>query len=452
MADSMTVLRKAGPPGTKRNIAVLGDGFTAADQAAYNQWVDRRLIKGVFGHDYYSEDASAYNIYRVNLESVDSGVSTRTYDEHGTPSDPSRRHDRVARRIRNTALGIHLQRLLGALLAGVRHEHRGRDPGRDQHVGAGLQRVLVVLNNPNYGGCGGGGRAHVPMGVDWTVIAHEFGHGIGGFADEYSAGAGAYTGGEQGVDQPDHRSPTGRRPSGTSSSPRPRRCPPASAPAANYNQGPRPAGWTATTTSGCSRAAARYDTGIYRPVENCRMNSNTPAVLPGLLHVDQDRTGTARPATTSAAPTPGASSAAAAATCCCTTATSIQLFRADGAGFTHRFSGVERVPGLVAVPAERPGLRRRLQRRRRGRGRHLQRRRLGDPVPRPARLRRQRRAAADRPVRRRHPGLGRLRQERPLPSRRPQRRRQGRPRRRQRRRLVDAVRRAAAQHRQRVLR
>jgi hypothetical protein len=89
MADSMTVLRKAGPPGTKRNIAILGDGFTATDQAAYNQWVQDTLIDGVFGNDYFSEDASAYNIYRVNLESVDSGVSTRTYDEHGTPTDAS---------------------------------------------------------------------------------------------------------------------------------------------------------------------------------------------------------------------------------------------------------------------------------------------------------------------------------------------------------------------------
>ena len=57
--------------------------------------------------------------------------------------------------------------------------------------------VLVVLNEPGFGGCGGGGRAHVPLGVDWDVIAHEFGHGIGGFADEYSD-HGNYTGGEQG--------------------------------------------------------------------------------------------------------------------------------------------------------------------------------------------------------------------------------------------------------------
>ncbi len=33
MADSMTVLRKAGPAGTKRNIVVIRDGFAATDGA-----------------------------------------------------------------------------------------------------------------------------------------------------------------------------------------------------------------------------------------------------------------------------------------------------------------------------------------------------------------------------------------------------------------------------------
>jgi len=195
MADSMTVLRKAGPPGTKRNVVVLGDGFTAADQSTYNQWVDTILIRGVFGHDYYSEDASAYNIYRVNLESVDSGVSTRTYDEKGTV-DPS--DDTVASEtIRNTALGM---------IFNGSWSHCWLEYGTNTEslLQAAINKwvpdaneILVVLNNPGYGGCGGGGRAHVPMGVDWTVIAHEFGHGIGGFADEYSV-TGNYTGGEQG--------------------------------------------------------------------------------------------------------------------------------------------------------------------------------------------------------------------------------------------------------------
>src|SRR4029077_8879794 len=89
MADSVTQILSSGPPGTKINIAVLGDGFAAADQAFFNDKVKEFLLDGVFGHDYFYEDKQAFNIFRVNLISADSGVSTRVYDEHGTPDDGS---------------------------------------------------------------------------------------------------------------------------------------------------------------------------------------------------------------------------------------------------------------------------------------------------------------------------------------------------------------------------
>ena len=104
MPDSMTPILKSGPPGTKRNIAVLGDGFAAADQAAYNQKVKELLLDGVFGHDYFYEDAQAFNIYRVNLISKASGVSQRTYDEKGTPDDRSD-DTVVSTTLKDTALG-----------------------------------------------------------------------------------------------------------------------------------------------------------------------------------------------------------------------------------------------------------------------------------------------------------------------------------------------------------
>ncbi|MBA2322647.1 MAG: hypothetical protein H0V92_01030 [Pseudonocardiales bacterium] len=150
MADSMTVLRNAGPPGTKRNIAVLGDGFTAADQAAYNDWVQTTLIDGVFGHDYYSEDASAFNIYRINLESVDSLVSTRTYDDHGTPNDPT--DDTVAAEtIHDTALRMIFNGSWAHcwLEYGPQTEQRIQDAINTWAPDA--NEILVVLNNPNYG-------------------------------------------------------------------------------------------------------------------------------------------------------------------------------------------------------------------------------------------------------------------------------------------------------------
>ena len=125
MPDSVTQILASGPPGAKQNIAVLGDGFAAGDQTAYNNKVKELLIDGVFGHDYFYEDASAYNIFRVNLISVDSGVSQRVYNEHGTPTDPSddtiTSDDDPQHRAR-----LHLQRLVGPLLARERRGHRPR--------------------------------------------------------------------------------------------------------------------------------------------------------------------------------------------------------------------------------------------------------------------------------------------------------------------------------------
>ena len=160
-------------------------------------------------------------------------------------------------------------------------EHRGRaSRPPSTHGCRTANEVLVVLNNPNYGGCGGGGRAIVPMGVDWTVIAHEFGHGIGGFVDEYSARRGRLHRRRAELDQRDHH----HRPSddqvAASSSIRPRRCRPASAARRTTTRARARPTWSSNFDVGLFEGGVTYDTGIYRPVENCRMNSNTPQYCP----------------------------------------------------------------------------------------------------------------------------------------------------------------------------
>jgi hypothetical protein len=78
MPDSLTQILSSGPPGTKVNIAVLGDGFAdGADQTTYNNKVNDLLFKGLFKNDYYFEDIQAFNVYRVNLISVDSVSAPR---------------------------------------------------------------------------------------------------------------------------------------------------------------------------------------------------------------------------------------------------------------------------------------------------------------------------------------------------------------------------------------
>lgn len=341
MADSMTVLQNAGPAGTKINLVVVGDGFTAADQTAFDNWVDDKLIKGVFGHDYFCEDASAYNIFRINLESVDSGVSTRTYDEHGTFNDPS--DDTIASETHHdTALDM----IFSGSWAHCWLEYGSHTEARltaalDKWV-PDYNEVLVVLNNPAYGGCGGGGRAHVPMGVDWSVIAHEFGHGIGGLADEYSAGR-TYSGSEPGavnVTINTNRAslkwrqfvaPTTPVPTGVGA-------------AANYNQGPRPAGWSGALDVGLFEGGGTNDTGMYRPVENCRMNGNAPPYCP-VCYTSFKHNYDAKTEHHFRHAVAGNFNGSGRSDVLLHHGTSIQVFRNTGSGFEHAFSGVERVAG-----------------------------------------------------------------------------------------------------------
>jgi hypothetical protein len=215
MPDSMTQILSSGPTGTKVNIAVLGDGFAdGADQTTYNK-VQDLLLNGLFRHDYYYyEDIQAFNIFRVNLISVDSGVGVKTYDNGNLLSTTNK----------NTALGFYFN-------GSWSHCWVEAGPNSWTLVNNALstwvpdhQLVLILLNNPGFGGCGGGGVATLPLGVSWDTIAHEFGHGLGGFCDEYCV-SGPY--GVANRAAPISQSiPTARRSSGERLWTPVRRCPP----------------------------------------------------------------------------------------------------------------------------------------------------------------------------------------------------------------------------------
>jgi hypothetical protein len=274
----MTQILASGPPGAKKNIAVLGDGYAAGDQAAYNAKVQELLIDGVFGHDYFYEDKQAFNIYRVNLISAQSGVSQRVYNENGTPSDPSD-DTIVSTTIRNTALGyIYSGSWAHCWLEGGAQTATKVQNALNTWV-PDYDLVVVILNEAGGGGCGGGGFQIVTSGVGWAVMAHEFGHGTGGLADEYCAKPGTYGGGEPGA--PDVTVNTNRAtlkwrrfvnpatpvPTGTGS-------------CAGYNAGTKPAGWSDSQDVGLFEGGATWSKGMYRPVINCRMRGNSPPFCP----------------------------------------------------------------------------------------------------------------------------------------------------------------------------
>ena len=149
----------------------MGDGFTVYDQHAYDDAVDSLLTTGLFAHDYYADNRDAFNLVRINVYSAQSGVSTKTYDDDGNVTAQTM-HDTALGAIFNgdwahcwVEDGPDTGRLLNDLLAQYAPEHR---------------LVILLLNNPGFGGCGGGGRATLPLGVTWATIAHEFGHALGG--------------------------------------------------------------------------------------------------------------------------------------------------------------------------------------------------------------------------------------------------------------------------------
>jgi hypothetical protein len=133
-----------------------------------------------------------------------------------------------------------------------------------------------MANVNDYGGCRRGSRLYITSGDPWDVVAHEYGHGIAGLYDEYSvSGQGKYTEDplndkncsvvldrqkvvwanllDDKIDLPSDNSPN-----------------------VNTND-------TVGEFTGCSYA----ESGIYRPVKDCRMNSNTPHFCPVCLGLMQ---------------------------------------------------------------------------------------------------------------------------------------------------------------------
>jgi len=347
MPDSVTQILRSGPPGTKINIAVVGDGFAAGDQAAYNAKVQDLIINGVFGNDYFYEDASAFNVFRVNLISHDSGVSQRVYDEHGTPSDAS--DDTItSTTLRDTALGyIYSGSWAHCWMEGGANTGTLVNDALDTWV-PDWDLAVVILNEGGFGGCGGGGFQVVTMGSTWAVMAHEFGHGAGGLADEYCQ-PGTFTGGEPGavnvtansnrttlkwrqyVD-PSTPVPTGINPN------------PGNGICTGWNQGPQPADWDGSQSAGLFEGAQYVDSGKYRPVINCRMRGNSPPYCP-VCYTEMKSKHHLASGHSFAHVYTGDFSGDGKDDILIHNGNSILVYRSDGTRFELAFSAVERVPG-----------------------------------------------------------------------------------------------------------
>ena len=260
--QTVTELLRNGPNAQKFNLVIIGDGFQAgADQTTYNTFVQNTVINSMFSETRdgaYREIMGAFNIFRVNANSQQSGITT--VDANGNVTNTV-----------NTFLGFRYSGMWNRCWMEPGPNTNTTLTNTLNNLVPGWTHAFVILNTTSGGGCRRGNQLAITRGSGWATAAHETGHLIGNLGDEYT-GTANYTGTEPGrvnLTINTNRStlkwrgfvdPNTAVPTGTP-----------------FGGDPvQDAGlFTGGTTGG-----TRFATGIFRPSVNSRMNSNTPEFDP----------------------------------------------------------------------------------------------------------------------------------------------------------------------------
>ncbi len=165
--------RRSGDPHAKVDIAILGEGYTAAEEGKFRADV-ARYAATLFRHEPFASLADRFNVWGVLRPSLDSGCD-----------EPSRG---VWKR---TALGASYD-ALGSERYLLTEDNRAL---RDVAAAVPYDVLYVMVNQSRYGG-GGIYNLFCTFVTDnqWSeyVFVHEFGHAFAGLADEYYTSATAY--------------------------------------------------------------------------------------------------------------------------------------------------------------------------------------------------------------------------------------------------------------------
>lgn len=166
-AEPVTTIQFNGDSANRFDIAVLGDGYAAAELGKFASDV-RTFLGLMFAQQPWAEYASLMNVHRVDVTSAESGAS---HPENSVT--------------KNTALGAAyncggIQRLVCINNAAV-NAVVARSLGAAQH-----DLVLVIVNDSVYGGSGGAVAVASTHTSAVELILHEVGHSLGLLTDEYT--------------------------------------------------------------------------------------------------------------------------------------------------------------------------------------------------------------------------------------------------------------------------
>ncbi len=144
-------------------LMVMGDGYTVAEMANFESDAET-AIAGLFSIAPWNKRRGAFNIYRVDVVSSQSGAD---HPEFGTSVDTE---------LDATYNCSGIQRLICVNTSWA------------QEIAASVaayDMVMVIVNDDTYGGSGGSVTVTSTHSAAADLVLHEFGHSFGNLADEY---------------------------------------------------------------------------------------------------------------------------------------------------------------------------------------------------------------------------------------------------------------------------
>jgi hypothetical protein len=251
-------------------VAVMGDGFAEPDMGDYRNLV-RDNVVAAFGLDQLGANLDRVRLVRIDVASPVTGVTERRYDEAGTPTDATD-DTLTSENFRFSRLGFIGTGIWSHCWIETSDRTNPRLRSIWRRFAPEATTVIVLVNSETQGGCNRGDVAAFTRVERPQVIAHELGHNMFALGDEYHQGTAAFTGTTSAVNltqQPPTWDVLKWGDLVAAGTPLP------------TDAAALPAGWNANTSVGAFEGGgARFATGIFRPVLQCRMNQNDPPWCP----------------------------------------------------------------------------------------------------------------------------------------------------------------------------
>jgi hypothetical protein len=167
-AENVTPIRSNGPSSNRIDVVILGDGYTSTEMSKFAVDAETFTV-GLLGQEPFREYEAYFNVFRVDVISSESGADHPSRGVYkNTALDAAYDCSGITRLIcvNTTKVNEVLNRSLSA---------------------AQRELVIVLVNDPEYGGSGGSVAVSSTHASGVEIVLHEVGHSFGLLADEYES-------------------------------------------------------------------------------------------------------------------------------------------------------------------------------------------------------------------------------------------------------------------------